>query len=122
MQTDEKPCWITSNLWDRQSILRGKLRVNVATRVVYNQWVVLKPQKETLFKLTTEWKLDWGRRAAHLEARDPPRNGAIRDLEQINALYFRCDHEQPCLTSGASVFRIPTVCEALDEEHKLHVQ
>src|SRR5258708_4419270 len=29
--------------WDRQSVLRGKLRVNVATRVVHNQWMIFKP-------------------------------------------------------------------------------
>ena len=30
-------------LGDRQPILRGKLCVNVATRVVHHQWMVLKP-------------------------------------------------------------------------------
>src|SRR5437879_3330029 len=31
-------------LWNRQSILRGKLRANVTTRVAGNQRVILKPQ------------------------------------------------------------------------------
>ena len=32
-------------LRDRQPVLRGELRVNVATRVVYNQWVIFKPEQ-----------------------------------------------------------------------------
>jgi hypothetical protein len=38
--------------------------------------------------------------------------------EQINALNFRCDHEQPRLPSGASIFRIPAEGLALNEKRK----
>jgi len=31
-------------LWDRQPVLRGELRVNVATRVVHNQGMIFKPE------------------------------------------------------------------------------
>src|SRR6266487_303907 len=86
-------------LGDRQSIGCGKLWANIAARVADHQRMILKPEQEALFELATEWKLDRGRRAAHLEARNPPQNGAIRDFEQIDA--FRCwrDHRRPSCAS-----------------------
>src|SRR5437016_9571718 len=41
-------------LWDRQSILRGKLRANIATCVTGNERVIFEPQKKTFFELTTK--------------------------------------------------------------------
>jgi hypothetical protein len=40
---------VTNGEWrmllDRQPVLRGELRVNVATRVVHNQWMIFKPEQ-----------------------------------------------------------------------------
>jgi hypothetical protein len=76
-------------------------------------------EQQAFFELATERLPNSG---ARLEAWNPSRNGAVRYFEQINALYFPCDHEQPRRSAGASVFRIPTVCQALDEERKLPIQ
>src|SRR5581483_134521 len=75
--------------------------------------IPLRPHSSLFPFLPWPTVVDWGYRAAHLEARDPARNGAIRDLEQINALYFRCDHERPCLTRIVHLSStFASVCEA----------
>ncbi len=55
-------------LWNRQSILRGKLRANVTTRVAGNQRVILKPQHEAFFELATKRLSD---HRARFVARNP---------------------------------------------------
>jgi hypothetical protein len=54
--------------WDGQSIGLGKLRANVTPRVAFDQRMVFEPQKETFFKLATEWLPDSG---ARFEAGNP---------------------------------------------------
>ena len=77
-----------------QSIGRGKLGANVATRVAGHLGVVFEPEKEPLFELTTEWLPNMGRRT-RLEAGNPPGNGATCNFEQIDACNSRCDHLCP---------------------------
>src|SRR5258708_15783506 len=57
--------------WDGQSIGLGKLWTNVTPRVAFDQRMVFEPQKETFFKLATEWLPDSG---ARFEARHPSLN------------------------------------------------
>ena len=40
----------------------------------------------------------------------PPRNGAARNFEQINAFYSRCDHQHPSCKSG--IWSVPTVSQS----------
>src|SRR5205085_3477716 len=41
-------------LWDRQSVLRGKRWVNIATRVGDNQGMIFEPQKKAFFELAAK--------------------------------------------------------------------
>ena len=95
---------------DGQSIGRGKRVPNVATRVALHLGMVFEPEQEALFELATERLPDSGTR---FEARNPSRNGAARNFEQINAFDSRCDHEHPRLPR-ASVFCMSTVRQSLD--------
>src|SRR5450755_861384 len=52
----------------RQLVGRGKLRVNIATRIVLNQWMIFKPHQKAFFELATERLPDSG---ACFEARNP---------------------------------------------------
>ena len=56
----------------------------VGTRAARDQWMVFEPQKETFFEVARERLLDRDNRA-HLEALNPPRNGAACNVEQIDA-------------------------------------
>jgi len=55
-------------LRDRQPVGRGKLRVNIATRVVRNQWMIFKPHQKAFFELATKRLPDNG---ARFKARNP---------------------------------------------------
>jgi hypothetical protein len=55
-------------LRDRQPVGRGKLRVNIATRVACNQRVVFEPHQKPFFELATKRLSDHG---ARFEAGNP---------------------------------------------------
>ena len=80
-----------------QAIGRRKRVTNVATHVALHLGMVVEPQQEAFFELATERLPD---RGARFEAWNPSSNGAARNFEQINAFDSRCDHEQPCRSSG----------------------
>src|SRR5258708_38624544 len=73
----------------RQSIGRRKLRANVATSVAGHLGIIFQPEEEALFELATERLGGMGSRAP-LQGGGPPRNGATRHFEQINALGSPC--------------------------------
>ncbi len=52
----------------RQPVRRGKLRANVATRVVLHLGMVVEPEQEAFFELATERLPESG---ARFEARNP---------------------------------------------------
>src|SRR2546421_9536677 len=86
-------------LWDWQSVGRGKLRANVTPHVAGHLGVVFQPEHKAFFQLATERLFDRGSRA-HLEAGNPPRNGATCNVEQIDAFDSRCNHQYPSDESG----------------------
>jgi hypothetical protein len=86
---------------------------NVATRVAGHLGVIFEPEEEALFELATERLADMGSRT-RLEALHPPRNGATRNVEQIDAFYSRCDHQYPSYKSG--LWSVPTVNQSRDKE------
>ena len=79
--------------WNGQSIGESELRTDVATSIVHNQGVIFEPEHEAFFELATERLPDSSPR---FEARNPSRNGAVRDFEQINAVNGWCNHGSPC--------------------------
>src|ERR1043166_4520754 len=83
----------------RQSIGGGKLRTNIAARVASHLRMIFQPEEEALFELATERLPDMGCRT-RLEAGNPPRNGATRNFEQIDAVDSRGDHPCPSCKNG----------------------
>lgn len=83
---------------------------NIATSVAFEQRMVLEPQKQAFFVLATKRLSDDGTRFEALHPSMSMERPAMR--EQINALYFRRDHEHPRLI-GVSVLHISTVRQSL---------
>jgi len=78
--------------------------------------MILQVKKESLFQLTTEWLPDmmW---IPRFEARNPPRDGTARNLEEVDAPHPCCCHSFPMpRTKNANVPRI----KASNEEVNLH--
>src|SRR5262249_57261480 len=84
---------------------------SVATRVALHLGMIFEPQQQAFFELATERLPDSSTR---FEARNPSRNGAARNFEQINAFDSRCGHEHPRLPR-ASVFCMSTVRQSRDK-------
>ena len=80
-----------AHVGNRQSVLRGKLRVNIATSVVHNLGVVFKPQKEAFFQLATE-------RVPDRDRVPVLRLGTHPEMERFAIL----NRSMPC-TSGATM-------------------
>jgi hypothetical protein len=77
----------------------------MATRAARDQWMVFEPQKETLFEVAPERLLDRDN-CAHLEALHSLRNGAARNVEQIDAdRSVGARHQSPRLQGLAAASR-----------------
>ncbi len=87
--------------------LCGELRLRFAFHPVmlFEAEVVFEPHQKPFFQLATERLLDRSSRA-HLEALNPPRNGATRNVEQIDTFDSRCNHRYPRLPGAVNANRL----------------
>jgi len=101
-----------------QPISRCKLGTNVETLIAGHQRFVFEPEEESFFELATERLPDRGCRA-RLETGNPPRNGAICNVEQINA-DRSASATISILDSQEWSMSVPTVNQSRDKERNLH--